>query len=204
MMLLQLSAAQGPAECCLALVKLLPHFLKEARAAQVQVNIVEEEPGPKPGTLRSIIFSLEGQEAAALAQAWEGSFQWICRSPYRPQHGRKNWFIGGRSFNPPPASLEGEVRFEAMRSSGPGGQHVNKTNSAIRATHLATGLQVKVQRERSQHANKQLALLLLGQRLAQQEEAQQVDLRAARRLAHHQLERGHPSRIFTGENFTPL
>ncbi|MBF3364387.1 peptide chain release factor H, partial [Pseudomonas aeruginosa] len=78
--------------------------------------------------------------AEALAERWCGGIQWICPSPYRARHARKNWFIGAERFAAPPASLEGEIRFETLRSSGPGGQHVNTSDSAVRATHLASGI----------------------------------------------------------------
>ncbi|WP_461211643.1 peptide chain release factor-like protein, partial [Desulfocurvus sp. DL9XJH121] len=82
----------------------------------------------------------------------------------------KNWYFGGARFSALPASLEGEVRFDTLRSSGPGGQHVNTTDSAVRATHVASGLSVKVQSERSQHANRRLALLLIARKLEERTE----------------------------------
>ena len=127
-----------------------------------------------------------------------GSLLWICASPYRPNHGRKNWFFGGTRFAAPAVGLESEIRFETLRSSGPGGQHVNTTDSAVRATHLASGISVKVQSERSQHANKRLALLLIARRLAERAEQADDRLRAERRLLHHRLERGNPRRTFRG------
>ncbi|TLP77901.1 peptide chain release factor H [Pseudomonas nitroreducens] len=201
MILLQLSAAQGPDECALAVAKALQRLLREAEAKGAEVRVIEEEAGPRRGTLLSVLLALEGDSAATLAEGWSGTLQWVCASPYRPNHGRKNWYFGGARFNAPPASLEGEVRFETLRSSGPGGQHVNTTDSAVRATHVASDLSVKVQSERSQHANKRLALLLIARKLEERAEQASSELRAELRLVHHHLERGNPRRVFHGERF---
>lgn len=204
MILLQLSSAQGPDECCLAVSKALARLADEAAAAGVTLNHVEEEQGRITGTLRSALVSLTGEQAQALAKRWSGTLQWSCESPYRPRHGRKNWFIGAAIFAPLSEVPESDIRFEALRASGPGGQHVNKTDSAIRATHVASGISVKVQSERSQHANKKLAKLLIAHRLHEQQEAQSAGQKAQRRLFHHQIERGNPQRCFTGKGFTPV
>lgn len=201
MLLLQLSAAQGPAECQLAVAKALRRLVEEAARCSVDVQVVEQEPGERDGTFRSVLLSLEGAQADKLARSWEGTVQWICASPYRPGHGRKNWFIGIARFAPPTATFEGEIRFETMRASGPGGQHVNTTESAIRATHVGSGISVKVQTERSQHANKRLAVLLISRGLAQLAEEAKVGQRADRRMAHHQVARGDPVRVFRGDAF---
>lgn len=201
MILLQLSAAQGPDECALAVAKALQRLQREAETLEVETRVIEEEAGPRRGTLLSVLLALEGEAAAALAEDWSGTLQWVCASPYRPNHGRKNWYFGGARFSAPPASLEGQVRFETLRSSGPGGQHVNTTDSAVRATHTATGLSVKVQSERSQHANKRLALLLIARKLEERADQADSELRAERRLVHHQLQRGDPRRVFRGERF---
>ncbi len=162
MILLQLSAAQGPVECCLAVAKAFERLCLEAAQAGVEVEVLEEVAGERPRTWRSLLLGLRGTAAEALAERWCGGIQWICPSPYRARHARKNWFIGAERFAAPPASLEGEIRFETLRSSGPGGQHVNTTDSAVRATHLASGISVRVQSQRSQHANKRLAILLIA------------------------------------------
>ncbi|MDH0896493.1 MULTISPECIES: peptide chain release factor H [unclassified Pseudomonas] len=201
MILLQLSAGQGPEECALAVAKAVRRLALEAEAARVELRVLEEEGGAARGTLRSALVALQGDGAEALAEAWSGSLLWICASPYRPNHGRKNWFFGGTRFAAPAVGLESEIRFETLRSSGPGGQHVNTTDSAVRATHLASGISVKVQSERSQHANKRLALLLIARRLAERAEQADDRLRAERRLRHHRLERGNPRRTFRGERF---
>lgn len=202
MQLLQLSAAYGPAECCLAVVKALARLQYEAKQKQVEVQVLEQEPA-KHG-LHSVLVSLEGTQVSALADMWQGTIQWICTSPYRPQHKRKNWFIGASCFNPVVQQHSDEIVFETMRSSGVGGQHVNKTESAVRATHTASGISVKVQSERSQHANKKLAVLLLQHKLLQQEQRLQASNKAAHHKHHHQIARGNPVRIFTGMDFKAL
>ncbi|EFO0738350.1 peptide chain release factor H [Escherichia coli] len=188
MILLQLSSAQGPEECCLAVKKALERLIKEAARQDVAVTVLETETGRYSDTLRSALVSLDGDNAWALSESWCGTIQWICPSPYRPHHGRKNWFLG-------------IGRYETLRSSGPGGQHVNKTDSAVRATHLASGISVKVQSERSQHANKRLARLLIAWKLEQQQQENSAVLKSQRRMFHHQIERGNPRRTFTGMAF---
>jgi peptide chain release factor len=93
---------------------------------------------------------------------WIGAIQWVAQCPLRPHHKRKNWFIGVFELpalpDVPKALAAHDVRFEAFRAGGPGGQHQNKTESAVRATHIASGLSVVAREERSQHRNKALAL----------------------------------------------
>lgn len=204
MILLQLSAAQGPDECALAVAKALLRLQAEADELAVKLRVLDEETGPRRGTLRSVLLALDGEQAERLAGDWTGSLQWTCPSPYRPGHARKNWFFGGAQFTAPTPELAGEIRFETLRSSGPGGQHVNTTDSAVRATHSASGISVKVQSERSQHANKRLALLLIAQRTALHAQAQVEAARAQRRDAHLQVERGNARRVFRGERFAPI
>lgn len=204
MIWLQLTANTGPAECCLGVTHALARLAIEADAAGVAITPVEQLAGPVGGTIRSVLLQLESPEteAAMLAQRWSGSILWICESPYRRQHKRKNWFLRGETLVPPEApSGDGEIRYEATRASGPGGQHVNKTDSAIRATHVATGLSVKVQSQRSQHANKRLAAQLLAIKLAGLAEDAGDRVRAERHAQHRQAERGNAKRVFVGAGF---
>lgn len=209
MMLLQLTANTGPEECCLAVRKALQLVLRECADAGVSAELLEQVPGEMPGNLRSVLLALEGDGANAVALRWRGSVQWSCPSLYRPGHKRKNWFIGAEVYEtdaPGPREVlrESDLRFEALRASGPGGQHVNKTDSAVRATHLPTGLSVKVQTERSQHANKRLARALLAHKLAS---AAAEDANAARNerwLQHYGVERGNAARVFKGEGFVEV
>ncbi|MGA6556835.1 peptide chain release factor H [Escherichia coli] len=167
----------------------------------VAVTVLETETGRYSDTLRSALVSLDGDNAWALSESWCGTIQWICPSPYRPHHGRKNWFLGIGRFTADEQEQSDAIRYETLRSSGPGGQHVNKTDSAVRATHLASGISVKVQSERSQHANKRLARLLIAWKLEQQQQENSSVLKSQRRMFHHQIERGNPRRTFTGMAF---
>jgi peptide chain release factor len=210
MILLQISAALGPEECCLAVAHAHLRMLREADAVGVRCELLESEPGPHANTWRSLLLTLEHADAAcedAFARSWEGSIQWRCPSPYRARHARKNWFIGvARCCTDrvqPATQRNDEIRVDTLRASGPGGQHVNKTESAVRATHLATGISVKVQSERSQHANRRAALLLLAHRLEEQCAQQASDLRGQRRRLHADVERGNPVRVFSGPDFSP-
>lgn len=198
MMLLQLSSAQGPDECCLAVKLSLDRLIKEAAEQRVSITLLESEPGRHSGTLRSALLSLDGDNAFALSERWCGTLQWIFPSPFRPHHGRKNWYVGVGRFSCDEQKQSEEIRFETLRASGPGGQHVNKTDSAVRATHLASGISVKVQSERSQHANKRLARLLIAWKLEQQQQNDGAALKSERRMFHHQIERGNPLRTFSG------
>ena len=204
-MLLQISAAQGPVECCKAVALAFTQLEQETQLFNVRLELIEISDGHVTETYRSILLLLNGENAATLAHRWCGTVQWICASPFRPKHKRKNWFIGIMAFpvDTLPDFSADEVTFDTMRASGPGGQHINKTESAVRATHVPTGINVKVQTGRSQHANKSMAVLLLKHKLEEQKHTQLDHQRMERWQQHYQLERGSPVRTFTGEKFKP-
>lgn len=184
--LMQISANTGPAECCLGVVKLIAHLEAQARASRLGITLVDEVRVGASSLLQSAVLALEGDEEACrlFAEPYLGTILWVCPSPLRAQHKRKNWYLDVLLFSEPARAFGDEVRFETMRSSGPGGQHANKTETAVRATHVATGLSVKVGGSRSQSVNKAAALALLGTKVREQvDQASQQD-RAQRRLRH--------------------
>lgn len=210
--LLQFSAGQGPSECELAVALAVKSCLRDAEKVGIQVVLLEEEPGREAGTLRSATLRLTADSPTArealpgFIEKWTGSFQWTCPSPYRPNHARKNWFFDVRLWTAPAEiSLDlSECRISTCRAGGAGGQHVNKTESAVQIQHQPTGLSVRVESERSQHRNRQLAIELLNAKLAAQAADQQADLKSRQRLQHHKVLRGSPSRRFKGMAFEEI
>jgi peptide chain release factor len=203
---LQITSGQGPAECCWVVARLVEVLRREASAAGLTLDLLEATEGDKTGTFRSVLLSLDGEREANFASSWRGTVQWIGKSPYRPNHKRKNWFVGIEVFAPPekPAWSEDELEVETMRASGPGGQHVNKTTSAVRITHVPTGLAVIAREERSQHRNRKLALARLADLFAKQGTKAEGNARQQRWEQHATLERGNAIRVFRGEDFKPV
>lgn len=109
----------GAEECCLAVKKALDRLIKEATRQDVAVTVLETETGRYSDTLRSALISLDGDNAWALSESWCGTIQWICPSPYRPHHGRKNWFLGIGRFTADEQEQSDAIRYETLRSSGP-------------------------------------------------------------------------------------
>ena len=199
---LQVSAGHGPAECAWAVLKVAERMQNDAAAAGIEIRTLDVEPGPKPGTAQSVLFSAAGAECVeCFVAAWRGTIQWIAQSPFRPEHRRKNWFVGVEVLEPPSAEQfdPRDVRFETMRASGPGGQHVNRTESAVRVTHVPTGLQASASEERSQHRNKALAVARLSRKLEGLKDQERSAAERGRWQAHQALERGNAVRVFREE-----
>jgi len=206
MIRLLLTSGRGPAECRIALSKTLEALSQAATSSGLAVDVAFGPGGDKHGP-GSAVAILSGSGAETFAASWTGSILWIATSPVRPHHKRKNWYIGISRLAPPPvapATLDpADVRFEAFRAGGPGGQHQNKTESAVRAIHVTTGLAVVARDERSQHRNKSAALERLATLLTASRDLARAADRDAIQAGHDQLERGRPIRTFKGERFEP-
>lgn len=216
---LQLSAGQGPRECGWVVAQVLRRLLDDARALNVTVEIVESVAHEKrlrnqdflePDAYASVLLRLSGRKAENICDAWVGTLQWKGESPFRPRNPRCNWFVGvvrldaqdtAGSECPDLDQLMCECDLDTMRSGGPGGQHVNKTSSAVRLVHRPSGLSVRVESARSQHRNKKLALERLQLLLQKASKEQEKSDRAERREHHYQLERGNARKIFYGPEF---
>lgn len=203
-LLLQLSAGKGPDECGRAVALAVKRLQQECQQQGILSEIVDGEAADVSRSFRHVLVALTGDGVETFAKRWSGSMMWNCVSPFRPKHKRKNWFFSGEIFSS--FATQGDVNkadvvFSSCRASGAGGQHVNTTDSAVRAKHLPTGIDVRVESQRSQHANKKLALLLLGHKLQQQLQLKVDGQKQRQWQQHQQLQRGNPTRIFRGEQF---
>ena len=191
---LQITSGRGPAECCRVVALVLEKILLQARKLGLIAEVIEREQGDMNRTLYSAIVLLEGRKVDEIVDEWEGTIQWIAQSPYRIYHKRKNWFVGVNSFTP---TELGEVdtkyiTYQTLRSSGPGGQHVNKTESAVRATHAPSGMSVTASDQRSQLQNKKLATERLLIKLLAWNVEQTMQQAQDNWDNHNNLERGNP------------
>jgi peptide chain release factor len=202
MIWLQLTSGRGPEECNLAVAGLLNVILDEAKAVNLECDVLETEDSEHG--YRSALVSVQGEAEETFAQSWKGTVRWICQSPIRKEHRRKNWFLGISVLTPPTQAEtihESDLKYESMRASGPGGQNVNKTETKIKLTHLPTGIAVTSQEERSQHRNKALALAKLTRIMNEAKTVAEADALQDRWSKHDELQRGGEIRIYTGLDF---
>ncbi|MBF0159750.1 MAG: peptide chain release factor H [Magnetococcales bacterium] len=201
--LLQLTSGRGPVECCWVVAKLANTLLADAKRAGLSAELIAADAGPSAGTLLSALIDIEGEAAELFATRYEGTIQWIGFSRFRPGHKRKNWYVGVTRLPryEPAAFPDDAIRIDTFRASGPGGQHVNNTATAVRVTHLPTGLSAISQDERSQLINRKRALDRLAILLANREQQQQQQAQQDQWSHHNQLVRGNPVRVYEGEDF---
>ena len=91
---LQISAGKGPVECAWAVLKVIGVITGEAEAQGLTMKTLEVVPGPTAGTGQSALLSITGEAVDGFVDSWRGTIQWTSQSPFRPQHKRKNWFVG--------------------------------------------------------------------------------------------------------------
>jgi peptide chain release factor len=201
--IIQITAGRGPAECCWVVAQVLKRFLEAVKKEPTAYKIIQREKGRENTTLQSVTIELKGKDLEVFLSKWIGTIQWIGKSKSRVYHKRKNWFIG--IYELPKLEKfqidEKDIIYQATRSSGPGGQHVNKVSSAIRAIHKPSNIQMLVMDSRSQHQNKKIAKIRL------QEKVSELQLEALKTSVKNQwenhlnIERGNPIQIFKGSDF---
>jgi peptide chain release factor 2 len=153
---------------------LLRMYLRWAAHRSFETELLEASPGEEAG-LKSATFTVKGENAYGILKAERGVHRLVRQSPFDQAHRRHTSFaqVIVSPLLPEDVDVEideGDLRIDTYRASGAGGQHVNKTDSAVRITHLPTGIVVQCQNERSQSSNKQTALRILKSRLLELEQ----------------------------------
>jgi peptide chain release factor len=195
---IQISAECGPKECEYVVKHVFEKLLQEAEDLGIETKIHKEEFIKGLPFFESIILELQSPNLQAFLKKWVGTIQWISNSNVRPNHKRKNWFVGisilknTKIIEP----KDSDFQYQTLRSSGAGGQHINKVSSAVRITYTPTGLSLVSMDSRSQHQNKKIALQRMMQKLneASFEEMQVSSINNWK--LQKSLIRGNPVRIF--------
>ena len=199
---IQITSGRGPVECCRVVVLVMQKIIEQAKSLGFNTEIIEHEDGPQDGCMFSATLSVASEDIAPFIKEWEGSVLWVAqKNPFRPWHRRKNWFVGVHFFKPMESNKTNgrDIVYETLRSSGPGGQNVNKVETAVRATHLPSGLSVLASDMRTQVQNKKLARERLVMKLSVMEEEKQMRQTHDVWMNHNTLERGNPVKRFKGD-----
>jgi len=196
-MMIQITSGKGPAECCRVVAGVQSLMLKQAKQQGITIEVLENKPGELNGTLLSATMMAQGNGLDAFIREWAGTILWVAQSPYRKFHKRKNWFVGVTAFDVQQLMQwdPKDVKIETCRSSGPGGQNVNKVETAVRGTHLPSGLQVMAMDTRSQLENKKLCMARLQAKILLWQTEQLLQQQQNQWQEHNLLERGNPVKV---------
>jgi peptide chain release factor 2 len=166
---IDIQAGAGGTEACDWASMLLRQYLKYCERKGFKTELLEQTDGDVAG-IRSASIKVEGDYAYGFLRTETGVHRLVRKSPFDSSGGRHTSFASLYVYPEIDDSIEVEInpadlRTDTFRASGAGGQHINKTDSAIRITHVPTGIVVQCQSDRSQHRNRAEAMAMLKSRL---------------------------------------
>ncbi len=176
---IDIQAGAGGTEACDWAQMLLRQYLKYCERKGFKAEVMEETEGDVAG-IRGATIKVEGEYAFGLLRTETGVHRLVRKSPFDSSGGRHTSFASLFVYPEVDESIEidinpADVRTDTYRASGAGGQHINKTDSAVRLTHVPTGIVVQCQNDRSQHRNRDEAWQMLRSRLYEHEMRKQME-----------------------------
>lgn len=204
--ILEINAGAGGTEACDWVDILTRMYLRWAERRGYRTEIVNQVPGDTAGS-KNITILVEGRNAYGYLKAERGVHRLVRISPFDSNHRRHTSFA---SVDVIPEIEEAsqvdinpdDLKIDTFRASSAGGQHVNKTDSAVRITHIPTGIVVSCQNERSQHRNRDSAMKILSSRLAELERAESEARMAELRGDLSRIEWGSQIRSYVFQPYT--
>ncbi len=204
--IVEIKAGAGGTDACDWVTMLQRMYLKWAEANGYSSDVVEETEADIAG-LKNTTFIIHGKNAYGYLKAERGVHRLVRMSPFDQNKRRQTSFASVDVLPDIGEEVKVDIdpddlRIDFYRSSGAGGQHVNKTDSAVRITHLPSGIVVTCQNERSQHKNKAMAMQVLQARLLDREERENLEKLAALRGESKANEWGNQDRSYTFQPYT--
>jgi peptide chain release factor 2 len=180
---------------------LLRMYLMWSEKKGFDTQVVDILPGEEAG-VKNVTFIVSGLNAYGYLKCESGIHRLVRVSPFDANNRRHTSFASVYAYPELPESVQVEIkeedlRIDTFRSSGPGGQHVNRTESAIRITHIPSGIVVQCQNERSQHKNKAIAMAILKSRLYELEKKKEDEKMAILNKEKKEIAWGSQIRSYT-------
>jgi peptide chain release factor 2 len=199
--IVSINSGAGGTDACDWAEMLMRMYLRWAERRGFQTEMIDQQAGEEAG-LRGATFTVKGDFSFGYLKAEEGVHRLVRISPFDSQARRHTAFASVTVAPEIDDTIEvdldeNDIRVDTYRASGAGGQHVNKTDSAVRMTHIPTGIAVQCQNERSQHKNRSAAMKILRARLYERERQKREAELAAARGEQKQIDFGSQIRSYT-------